>query len=447
MISLSLLSDLADLDDAAHSLGYDVCLLSADIDKVKSLIAAGFPLIHQRYNSFYLLWGFDESRSVVSEYAFEHVSHRLRWEAPKEAREILEFEEEGRGESQKRLLRIAQEAHHEHTIAFWENPALRYTGPLLAVVFPFEKGESLAATLSTSWNDLKRESDGYLATLISLAYLNSSDVVQAVEWAKVGSAKLTDPMPLYAAYLAEKLWVSRADAVKSALPLQEQFPVLTEIFAFFAEPENRAFLEQAHRQFEQDLLVKTLPWQIVRTHRYMLDRSKPEELSQRIQILRNVLTIDPGTYYASWLSLANLHEWAGDTVGMVEALAGHVSAYPIDDDAKLRLAYGHVLLEQYAEAQEVLDTIEVDGRIAYNADYPFCLGAIAEWEGNLQQALQYYAQAVEMRRYKPIYHLKYGRLLLQEGKAEDARKALEWAARIDAGEMIKQEAERLLSQM
>ena len=53
-----------------------------------------------------------------------------------------------------------------------------------------------------------------------------------------------------------------------------------------------------------------------------------------------------------------------------------------------------------------------------------------------------------MRPYKPIYHLKYGKLLLQQGQIDEideARKALTWAAQIDASGQIKQEAEQLLS--
>ena len=52
-----------------------------------------------------------------------------------------------------------------------------------------------------------------------------------------------------------------------------------------------------------------------------------------------------------------------------------------------------------------------------------------------------------MRRYKPIYHIKYGKLLLQEGQKELARKTLQWAAKIDAGEYVKKEAQLLLLKM
>ncbi len=101
---------------------------------------------------------------------------------------------------------------------------------------------------------------------------------------------------------------------------------------------------------------------------------------------------------------------------------------------------------QYGSAKAVLDKTDLS-KIKYDANYRFCLGAIAEWEGDEEKALRRYEEAVEMRRYKPIYHLKYGKLLLKEGRDREARKALTWAARIDGGEEIKGEAQRLLSNM
>ena len=62
-------------------------------------------------------------------------------------------------------------------------------------------------------------------------------------------------------------------------------------------------------------------------------------------------------------------------------------------------------------------------------------------------ALEYYEEAIEMRRYKAVYHLHYGRLLLAGGRKEEAAKALRWAATIDAEGSIKKQAELLLSQI
>ncbi|MEJ2165510.1 MAG: hypothetical protein P8X90_08270 [Desulfobacterales bacterium] len=52
-----------------------------------------------------------------------------------------------------------------------------------------------------------------------------------------------------------------------------------------------------------------------------------------------------------------------------------------------------------------------------------------------------------MRRYKPIYHLRYGELLMAQGYADKARPYLEWAARTDAENTLKNEAAASLAKM
>jgi tetratricopeptide (TPR) repeat protein len=441
-ILLNPLDSFADLDDAARNLGYKVIILPADLAKVKALIAAGIPVIHNDYNSFSLIFGIDQSRSAVCAYSFRALSHRLREETRKEAKEILAIEEEGRGQSMKRLARIANETYSEYSFDYWKSLAPRYMGPLLCIVFPEEKSPAVATALAIPLDDLKKQSDGYLAALIGLSCLSQADAVFAVEWAKISAGKIADPMPLYVAHLARLLWESRDKKVKSRIPLQDQFPELTRIFTYFSAPDNLVFLEQARLRFETDLNADIIPWAILNPYISMLDRSDAADLNMIIKVMHKRLSLNPA--YSYWQFLADTYEWAGDIPGMVNALKGLISSKPLDFKAKLHLAYGHVLLEQYAEAKEVMDMID-PARIKFDADYPFCQGAIAEWKGDRKKALKKYAQAVEMRRYKPVYHLRYGKLLLKEGLTGSAIKALEWAARIDAEEEIKKEAEIILS--
>jgi tetratricopeptide (TPR) repeat protein len=131
---------------------------------------------------------------------------------------------------------------------------------------------------------------------------------------------------------------------------------------------------------------------------------------------------------------------------MVEALQNYATARPTDSKEKLRLAYGCVLLEQIERAKTVLQKIDPQA-IKFNADYPFCIGAIAQWEGKTGKAIKHMEKAISMRRYKPIYHLKLGQLYLSRGQLDRAQKALEWAAKIDPGEKIKEEAQMLLSEI
>jgi tetratricopeptide (TPR) repeat protein len=315
----------------------------------------------------------------------------------------------------------------------------------MAIVFPAEKSDLVATALHTAPDTLKQESDGYLATLIGLSYLNHVDPIHTVEWAKIGAECIDDPLPLYVAHLVNELWESRDKSIRSRLRLQDQFPELAQIFVYFNEEKNGIFLERAGFRFKADIDTAVFPWFILDIYIPMLDRNNPNDRDLIIKLMKKKISINPASFNY-WSFLAETYEWGGDISGMVAALKGTISADPVDFEAKLRLAYGHVVLGQYADAKSVLETIDVS-KIKYDADYPFCLGAIAEWEGDVEDALRKYEMAVEMRRYKPVYFLKYGKLLLQKGQKGNAKKALEWAARIDAGEEIKQEAERLLAEI
>ncbi|MFH0926361.1 MAG: hypothetical protein V1872_12170 [bacterium] len=460
-ILLRPLNTFADLDDAAQTLGFEILILPAEPTNIQSLLSAGIPVIHQHYTTFNLLFGFDKNRSVFFAYSFDRLSERLLGDARKEVKEILELENEGRGESQKRLDRIANEAYNEESVEYWKCPALKYTGPLTAVIFPKEQLEKITTVLNTPTEYLKKENKGYLASLIAFSYLNHADPVKAIEWAKarrqedkmtrsqednktVSEEPRTNNEAMYIAYTAKKFWDARDRLIKTKLNLQDQFPELAQIFKFFNSPENINFLEQAQSEFETDIKMKAIPWFILANYLQTLDVNNPNDLKQIIEIRKIQLVLDPSTYY--WQSLANNYELAEDNLGMIDALKGAVSFNPLDFQSKLRLSYLYIVLEKNEEAESVLDKIN-PREVRYDADYLFCLGAIAEWKGKTGQAINKYKAAIEMRRYKSLYHLRYGRLLLKEKRIEEAKKALEWAVKIDTGEKVREEAEELLEEM
>jgi len=439
---LNPLASLADLDDAARNLGYNLLILPADLEKANALITAGIPMIHHVYTSFNLLFGYEKNRSMVSTYSFRKLSKRLKTEDKNEAEEILEMAPEGQGKSKMRLARIANEAYSEYPFAFWQSPSLKHIGPFMAIVFPEEKKEVISDALNIAFTELQKESDGYLAAFIGLAFLLNADPVRAVQWAQTAAEKTSGPLPLYVAGVANLFWQARDKKVKSRIPLQDQFPQLAAILDFFNKTENADFLKKGMARLNRDLGTGSLPWIIQRTCFQILDQSDPDELQFALQCVNSMLEANPA-YYAYWKTLARTHEKAGDIPGMVQALEGLVSANPTDFKAKLHLAYGYVILDRYTAAKAVLQKIDPD-KIKYNADYPFCIGAVAESEGKIEAALKFYSKAIDMRRYTPIYHLKYGKLLLSEKRFESARKALVWAAKIDAGGEIRVEAQQLL---
>ena len=444
-IKLNPLVNLAELDDAARSLGYEAMLFRSDIDRIQALTGAGIPVIHQHYNAFNVVFGSDNSRSAIRAYAFAKLSQRLRNEKHREAEEILDFEREGHGEGRNRLARIANEAYMEYSTDYWKSPSLEYMGPLSAIVFPADRAAAVSAAFEMPYRELQEQSNGYLASLIALSYIDHGNPQQAIEWAKIGAAKIADPLPLYIAHLARVWWESRAKTIHSSLNLQNQFPELGQIFNYFNSPQNETFLLEARHKFQRGFAHSTLPWMISQKYLHLMDRSENSELSRMLKLIKDGAGYDPaGT--SNWILLANTCEYSGDTSGTIDALEGAVSADPLNSGVKLRLAMAYVGGKRYEKAEHILSQID-PARVSYDADYQFCLAALAEWRGNPDQALNYYAAAIEMRRYKPIYHLRYGKLLMAQGFDEKARLYLEWVVRTDAEKIRKDEAVNLLSKL
>jgi tetratricopeptide (TPR) repeat protein len=444
-IELNPLANLAELDDAARSLGYEMVLFRSGKKQIQALINAGIPLIHQHFSSFSVIFGSDDSRSAICAYSFSKLSGRLRNDKPKEVEEILDIEQEGHGEGRKRLERIARESYMEYSTAYWQNPSLEYMGPLSAVVFPAGRTGAVSDAFEIPYSELRKQSNGYLAALIALSYLDHGNPMQSIEWAKLGAAKIDDPLPKYVAHLARIWWESRTKIIDSSLNLQSQFPQLGQIFDFFNLPQNIEFLQQAGESFSRGFAANTLPWMISRRYLDLMDRSETVEQSRIVKLLKASTSYDPAVA-SNWITLANTCEWSGDAAGKIKALEGAVSANPLDSAVKLRLATAYIARRRYEKAEQIL--LQIDpSQVGYDADYQFCLGTLAEWKGNADKALKLYAAAIEMRRYKPIYHLRYGELLMAQGYADKARPYLEWAARTDAENTLKNEAAASLAKM
>ena len=412
-ITLNPLADLADLDDAARSLGYEMLLFRSEKERIRALINAGVPVIHQHYNSFRIVFGLDDSRSVVCAYSFSGLSQRLRNANHKEAEEILDIEAEGHGEGRKRLVRIANESYMEYSTGYWQDSSLEYMGPVSAVVFPADRATAVSNAFKMPYSDLRRQSNGFLAALIALSFLDHGDPVQSIEWAKISAATIADPLPEYIAHLAGIWWESRSKIIGSNLNLQRQFSELDRIPKFFDLPQNEKFLQKARACFNRGFAENTLPWMINQRYLPLMDCSETAEQSRIVKLLESSTDHDPSRA-SDWILLADSCEWAGDDDAAIKALEGAVSAEPLDSGVKLRLATAYVSHKRYEKAEQILSQIDPE-QVKYDADYPFCLGTLAEWHGNAGKALDLYAAAIEMRRYKPIYHLRYGELLLAQG--------------------------------
>jgi len=444
-IKLYSLDNFADLDDAAQNLGYEVLLLPARLATIKALLEGGFPVLYQHYKYLSLLSGYDDSRGVIKLYSFSKISERLRNEAHKEADEILSVVDEGKGGSQQRLLRIANESYAETDYQYWHDPENLYMGPTMAVIYPRAQQERLFATLSEPAAEVTARSDGLRAAYISLAFLVHADPEHAIKWARKSLASHDNDLAYYLAHLAHGLWQQRQDNLHNKLPLPSRFNELQAVHDFFKEDGIREFLAIAAQRFQADFDRDTpLPWFIYHHYQNLLDRSKPGDLAQIRLVMAKRLAMNPTYNY--WHFLAELEEWSGDRTATIAALQGTVSAHPYDFKAKLKLAYYLVLAGDYQQATELLQVVD-PSKISHDADYHFCRAVLAEQEGRNDKARQLYQRAIEMRRFKAIYFYNYAKLLLTENNLVEAKKALSWAVKISGDDELQAKSQQLLDQI
>lgn len=442
-IKLSSITTLAELDDRAGSLGFKVLILHANQDIARSLLNSSIPVILPVYKYFYLLNGIDESRSLFRGYAYSKISERLREGDKNAVKEILFLEQEGKGESLKQLKHIAAQASIEIHDTFWGSALQIDSAPFMAVVYPESAADKIAEALPGSIDELQRQSKGYLAAFIAMHFLDAADPVQSIKWAMISRQLTKEPFGLHIAFLAERLWKTRDKLTTSQLSLDGQFPELAEVAEFFAVDSTKSFLQEAEQQFEADQAADKLSWIIRNEYSDFLDSSNPAELALLINLSKQNVVANPG-HRRAWLSLAELYEWQGDVESIISALEGALAANSWNDEIALMLAYRYVQADRKESVEEIMAMID-PAQADLNPHYIFCQGALANWDEDKGEAAAYYAKAIEMRRYIPLYHLHYGELLLREGRTEEARKVLQWAIQVDVERgRVRKAAESLL---
>jgi tetratricopeptide (TPR) repeat protein len=445
-IDLPKLTDLADLDDAAISMGYEVLIMPSDPDTAKRLIENDIPVLLPVFRSFYLLYGFDDSRSVIKAYCFGQLSSKVKHRVANEVSEILLVEAEGKGESEKRIRRIALEAQCEWPLSQWEENAFSDAAPLMAVVYTVDRQPGIDRILGNTPEFNKQRHGGYLAALIGLSFANRGDPMACFQWAQKGAQMVGGSFPLHVAYIGQSLWETRTRNIGVNIGLMDKFTVLSEPVAFFNAPSTAAFAKQARERFSQDLKSGQVPWNIRSALISLLDHTDPEQRAQLIELVQYDLTRHPSNK-KQWHRLADLYALEGDMQAMSKALMGACSAGKWDAKAKLSLAAAYVKAGRVDRVEELLKRIDPQ-KVPYEADYPYCLGVVAEAKGRVKAALRHYETAIDLCRYRPDYHLRYAKLLIMDqGYSDAAQKALVWAARIDSDNKIREEAIDLLSKI
>lgn len=443
-IRLPELTGLAELDDAAAALGYAVTILPADADASRALLDSGFPVILPVYQTFYLLYGFDDSREVIQSLCFGQLSQKTKSLAVKEAQEVLMLEAEGKGRTRDRLKRIRREADCMWHLDQWRKGRLRDAAPWMAIVHPDHLRPKIAAALGRDTQELYKAHRGFLAAMIALNYFDNADPVNCIRWAEIAGRSIDAPLVHQAGYLGAQLWRRRTERIGTAFHLEKRFAALDEVRRYLQSAAVREFIHTADGQFKADQESGRLNWPIRRRLLWLLDRNDPQQRQQMISLLLENLSTNPADVH-QWRLLTNLYAMDENLAARARALSQAWSANPRNAATGLAWAAACVRLDDPAQAEQILAKIDAS-RVRQNADYPFCLGAVAEWKRQPGTARRYYAQAIDMCRYRPEYFLRYGRLLMAQGDRNAAEKALTWAARIDGGGQVREQVQNALRQ-
>ena len=443
-IKLPKLTGLAEMDDAATALGYDLTILPADAETSRKLLEAGLPVVLPVYQTFYLIYGFDDSRGIVQALCFGQLSQKTKSLAVKEARDILMMAPGGNGETEAQLKRIRLEADCMWHLDQWRTGRLNDAAPWMAAIHPKKMRPEIATALGCPEHDLYRSHRGYLAAMIALNYFDNADPINCIRWAQIARRHIDAPFVYQTAYLGAELWRHRTERIGTAFQLEEKFAALGAVNRYLQTASVQEFLQTAKERFNADLDAGRVNWPIRRRLLWLLERSDPQQRAQMISLLRENVSTNPADAN-QWHLLADLYAIEKNSAARAQALSQAWSADPYDATTALAWAGALVRLDEPAQAERVLNDID-SAKVHHEADYPFCLGVVAEWKHQPRKALRYYAQAIDLCRYRPEYFLHYGRLLKAQGDSDAAQKALIWAARIDAGDVIRKQVQYVLKQ-
>ncbi|WP_163338839.1 lipopolysaccharide assembly protein LapB [Desulfopila sp. IMCC35008] len=425
-IKLNPMPTLAELDDHATNLGYRIVLIPSDAQTIKHFIKKGFPILQPVKDSFHLLYGIDEGRSVIEAVCYrDTLTAAMRAQKEELAQTVL-------GEDPQNTTarsRIDDMAKTLLPFSFWESSRQRDTASTAAVVFPTERKSEVMALFDDTPQVVSRRSDGLLTGLISLNMLQSGDAAGAINWSQKSYNMLKEPFPLHIAHLAGLLWDSRKVTIGHKLQLERQLPQLGQVEKYFAQPATQAFLEQARQQFSADLGAHNLSWSIRNQYKDFLDRSKTVERKILISITKETVKQEPSSRRL-WLYLADLYEWDKNISGATIAYEGALKCDFWDDRLATRLVYLYIRAGQLEQADKLLSTIS-PAQTRFNPDYFYCKAVIAGWKGNNETATDNFEQAIRMRKYDVNYHLDYATFLQkQDGEPDKIAVLLAWAAQL-----------------
>jgi tetratricopeptide (TPR) repeat protein len=269
-------------------------------------------------------------------------------------------------------------------------------------------------------------SEGFRSLLIGLDYLDKDNPQKALVW--FGRSRSYNPGPhaRFGEHLSYLRWKEQRLSVLGNLRLDKYFTPLARYNDAFSAVKMRRHLDSCGVLFEKTRLGGYLPGPISGRYLETIHLSSAAERRAGIAWVKRELALNPGNT-ARWDWLNEAAAWENDSALQVKACSSSVNLDPDNVQMRLTLARLLVRLGDIDKAESAIAYIGTDS-VTANPDYLFCLGAVAEHKGSLKEAQRLYKACCDMRRYDPDNFIAHARISTKLGKADEAKKALAWAA-------------------
>lgn len=426
-ISLAKNPSSAILDDIARSWGYRVSYIPISSTSMKSMIRSKFPVLYPVFSTPALCYGFEERRSRLRTYWFSRLSKQSRTKEPS-ASDIMS-PDSLKTKSPQRLLRMALECRSDRNLRQLDSLMLGYSEPVAMIIHPDSLHGTVARCCGMRTEKLDSLSEGFRSILIGLDYIDKKNPQKALAW--FGRARFYNARPFadYGEYLSFLQWKDQRSSVLGNLRLDKYLAPLVSYNDAFVSAKTRRQLDSCGLLFERARTSGYLPAPVSSRYFEMIDLSSASERRAGIAWAQRELAISPGNT-ARWRWLNEAAAWEGNSILQVKACSSFVSLDPDHVQMRLTLARLLVRLGDIDKADKALASLVTDS-VTSNPDYLFCLGAIAEHKGSLEQAEGFYKTCCAMRRYDPQNFIAHARVYEKLGKTNEAKKALAWAEIIE----------------
>ncbi len=443
-ILLPPLTEYAAIAEYARRLGFEVRLLRADGEELKSLLARGVPVLVRHWIGFLPVSGFDARTESFQYYRYE------RQPGKKLSRQTIEESvylrgrraEAEAGDFTRRRKEILAELSGAVFLQDWAQQE-----NILVLVFSAGAADGELARLGYDPAAVRRQTRAL--TLFSLGELSvaGEDLTGAVKYYLAAR----EAAPEFA-FLERYLGVAylQLNRIENDPRRRGGFGIdydRQQFRRWLAEGGDEEELKRMARQVEEMVGKKdpAVGYHII--HRYLLCLREdfPEERRRALPAWEWVVALYPDNAF-NRLGLARVCEKEGNRAGQIGQFEYLTGANPRETSYRLRLAQLYAEEGNFPGVRKQLAAVEWPVRKKH-ADYFYLRGLCRVNEGRLRPAERDFRRALRLNRHRVDFHFQRAKVLRTLRNFRAAETELEWVVLFEGEKEITDEAARMLEEI